>query len=45
MGRYDPRTDTWLEIASMHEARQEFDLEVVDCQMFALGGYDESGIG
>jgi len=40
--RYDPRTDSWIEIASMIEARQRFDLEVVGDYMFALGGWDEN---
>ena len=43
LSRYDPRTDSWFEIASMLEARQRFDLEVVGDYMFALGGWDEDG--
>ena len=43
VSRFDPRTDSWFEISSMNEARQRFDLEVIGDNMFALGGWDDSG--
>ncbi|KAK2188925.1 hypothetical protein NP493_119g01051 [Ridgeia piscesae] len=40
--RYDPRFDSWFELASMNEARKDFVL--LDCNncLYAIGGQDEN---
>ncbi|XP_077989300.1 kelch-like protein 26 [Glandiceps talaboti] len=36
--RYDPRTDLWIEIASMKSQRESFQLGVLDGMLYAVGG-------
>ncbi|XP_033634262.1 kelch-like protein diablo [Asterias rubens] len=36
--RYDPRTDSWIQIADMRNARESFQMGVVDGMIYAVGG-------
>ncbi|XP_033109755.1 kelch-like protein 20 [Anneissia japonica] len=36
--RYDPRTDSWIQIADMILARESFQLGVLDGKIYAVGG-------
>ncbi|XP_070542047.1 kelch-like protein 26 [Ptychodera flava] len=36
--RYDPRTNSWIEIASMKNKRESFQLGVLDGMLYAVGG-------
>ena len=38
--RYDPRTDTWSQIASMNGRRLQFGVAVVEGKLFVVGGRD-----
>ena len=38
--RYDPRTDTWSQIASMNGRRLQFGVAVVESRLFVVGGRD-----
>jgi len=38
--RYDPRTDSWSQIASMNGRRLQFGVAVVDGKLFVVGGRD-----
>ena len=40
--RYDPRFDSWFEIASMNEARKDFVLLESNNCLYAIGGQDEN---
>jgi hypothetical protein len=37
--RYDPSTDTWIEIPSMRNQRLRFATVVMDDKIFAIGGF------
>lgn len=37
---YDPRTNTWCQVASMLTPRSNFGIEVVDDRIFAVGGFN-----
>ncbi|XP_030051496.1 LOW QUALITY PROTEIN: kelch-like protein 32 [Microcaecilia unicolor] len=39
--RYDPRSNTWVEIASMKNCREHFVLGAVDEYLYAVGGRNE----
>lgn len=41
--RYDPRFDTWLQIASLNEKRTFFHLSALKGKLFAVGGRNTSG--
>ncbi|XP_038078971.1 kelch-like protein 26 [Patiria miniata] len=36
--RYDPRTDSWIQIADMKNARESFQMGVLDGMIYAVGG-------
>lgn len=36
---YNPKTDTWHLVPSMHTARSNFGIEVIDDQVFVVGGF------
>ncbi|XP_071965605.1 kelch-like protein 9 [Antedon mediterranea] len=36
--RYDPRTDSWIQIADMKRARESFQVGVLDGKIYAVGG-------
>ena len=38
--RYDPKTDTWTNIAAMNIARDAIGVCVLGDKLFAVGGYD-----
>ncbi|GFO30458.1 kelch-like protein 26 [Plakobranchus ocellatus] len=40
--RYDPRFDSWYELASMNEARKDFVVVAYDGKIYAVGGQDEN---
>ncbi|XP_069113518.1 kelch-like protein 26 [Argopecten irradians] len=40
--RYDPRFDTWYELASMIEPRRDFALVGLEGHIYAIGGQDEN---
>lgn len=40
--RYDPRFDTWFELASMTEARKDFVMLSIGKCLYAIGGQDEN---
>ncbi|RUS88524.1 hypothetical protein EGW08_003700 [Elysia chlorotica] len=40
--RYDPRFDSWYELASMNEARKDFVAVAFDEKIYAVGGQDEN---
>ena len=40
--RYDPRFDSWFELASMLEARKDFVVVALDMRLYAVGGQDEN---
>jgi kelch-like protein 9/13 len=40
--RYDPRFDTWFELAPMNEARKDFAMVAFDSQLYAIAGQDEN---
>ena len=42
--RYDPRFDSWFELASMSEARKDFVLLAYNMQLYAIGGQDENNV-
>ena len=40
--RYDPRFDSWYELASMNEARKDFTLKAYKNCLYAIAGQDEN---
>ena len=40
--RYDPRTDSWIQIADMRNARESFQMGVVDGMIYAVGEWSLS---
>ena len=40
--RYDPRFDSWYELASMNEARKDFDVVAYGNKLYAVAGQDEN---
>ena len=38
--RYDPRKDSWLQVASMKMRRESFQLCVLGGALYAVGGYN-----
>jgi len=43
MLRYDPASDTWSEVASMSQARNDFGMFVAGSCIYAVGGGNEDG--
>lgn len=42
--RYDPRFDTWFELASMNEPRKDFVMLALGTKLFAIAGQDENKV-
>ena len=42
--RYDPRFDTWFEIAPMNEPREDFVLVALNKKLYAIAGQDENKV-
>lgn len=42
--RYDPRFDTWFELASMNEPRKDFVLLALGTKLYAIAGQDENKV-
>ncbi|XP_022086948.1 kelch-like protein 9 [Acanthaster planci] len=42
--RYDPRTESWIQIADMRNARESFQMGVLDGMIYAIGGRQSSEI-
>ena len=42
--RYDPRFDSWFELASMSEARKDFVIVASGMKLYAIGGQDENNV-
>ncbi|XP_048765786.1 kelch-like protein 26 [Ostrea edulis] len=42
--RYDPRFDTWFELASMNEPRKDFVMLALDSKLYAIAGQDENKV-
>jgi len=40
--RYDPRFDSWFEIAAMNESRKDFVVVSLNGKLYAVGGQDEN---
>ncbi|CAH1780031.1 unnamed protein product [Owenia fusiformis] len=40
--RYDPRFDSWFELASMNESRKDFSMVAHGKQLYAISGQDEN---
>ena len=40
--RYDPKTNRWSPVASMHSKRKHLGVAVLDGMIYAVGGRDEN---